>query len=277
MLDSDLAELYQVSTSRLNEQVKRNIERFPSDFMFQLTQEEWNNLISQFATSSWGGRRKLPYVFTEHGVAGLSGVLRSEIATQVHIEIMRAFVNMRKYIATNGIVFQRLDRVEQKQLEADHKFDQVFKALESQNQLSLPVQGVFFNGQTFDAYQFVSDLVRSAKTNIILIDNYIDDTVITLLKKKSPRVSCHIFTKTIDAQLQLDVRRFNEQYGRHRNGSLEIHRFTKAHDRFLIIDEAEVYHFGASLKDLGKKWFAFSKMDRTTVHELLEAVARLAG
>jgi hypothetical protein len=144
MLDSDLADIYGVSTSRLNEQVKRNAERFPEDFMFKLSKEEWENLISQNATSNeHGGRRKTPFVFTEQGVAGLSGVLKSEQASQVHVTIMRAFVSMRKLIASQIGLIQRIDGLERKQLETDNKFENVFKALE---QNTIPSQGIFFDG-----------------------------------------------------------------------------------------------------------------------------------
>ncbi len=161
MLDSDLAQMYNVSTSRLNEQVKRNIERFPDDFMFQLTHNEWQNLMSQNATSNWGGRRKRPYVFTEQGIATLSGVLKSEIAVKANIAIMRAFVKMRKFLSQNTLIFQRLDSVEQKQLATDTKIDEILTALEEKS--LKPNQGVFYDGQVFDAYVFVADLIKSAK------------------------------------------------------------------------------------------------------------------
>lgn len=256
MLDEDLATLYEVETRRLNEQVKRNYDRFPSDFMFQLTKEEFENLISQNATSrlDWGGRRKLPYVFTEQGVASLSGVLTGKKAVEVNIQIMRAFVEMRRFIASNAQIFQRLDKTEQKLLEHDCKLDKIFTAIESKS--IKPEKGIFFNGQIFDAYQFVSDLVRNANNSIILIDNFIDDSILTLFSKRNNDVKVTILTKEISKQLKLDLRKHNSQYP-----LIEIKEFKDAHDRFLIIDE-EVYHFGASLKDLGKKWFAFSKFDK---------------
>ncbi|MBI9037078.1 MAG: ORF6N domain-containing protein [Bacteroidales bacterium] len=186
MLDSDLAELYRVSTSRLNEQVKRNSNRFPVDFMFQLSDNEWKNLISQNAISSWGGRRKLPNMFTEQGVASLSGILTSEVAIEVNISIMRAFVKLRKFILKNASIFQRINTLEIKQIETDKKLDKVFKALENKN--TIPKQGIFFDGQIFDAYKFVSDIVRTAKKTIVLIDNYVDNTVLTLLSKKRKKI-----------------------------------------------------------------------------------------
>ena len=254
MLDSDLADIYGVSTSRLNEQVKRNAERFPEDFMFKLSKEEWENLISQNATSNeHGGRRKTPFVFTEQGVAGLSGVLKSEQDSQVHVTIMRAFVSMRKLIASQIGLIQRIDGLERKQLETDNKFENVFKALE---QNTIPSQGIFFDGQIYDAYELMSKIIRSAKKEIILIDNYIDETVLTHLSKRAENVEAIIYTKSISKAIQLDLERHNSQYS-----PIQIKELRDSHDRFLIIDQKELYHIGASLKDLGKKWFAFSKLD----------------
>ena len=256
MLDSDLAALYQVETKNLNKAVKRNIERFPVSFCFQLTEEEVENLRFQIGTSSlsYGGRRYLPYVFTEQGVAMASAILRSDIAVKVSVEIMEAFVEMRRMLMSNASLFHRLDKIELKQLEADQKFEEIFKALESDKLHS--EKGVFYNGQIFDAYTFVSDIIRSAESSIILLDNYVDDTVLTLLGKRNNNVTATIYTKNISNQLRLDLQRYNSQYPR-----IEIKVFSDAHDRFLIIDDVELYHIGASLKDLGKKWFAFSRMD----------------
>ncbi|MBB4801704.1 ORF6N domain-containing protein [Flavobacterium aquidurense] len=256
MLDSDLAALYQVETKNLNRAVKRNIERFPESFCFQLTEEEVQNLRFQFGTSSLnhGGRRYLPMAFSESGVAMASAVLRSEIAIKVSVQIMEAFVEMRRVLISNSPLFDRLDRIELKQLDTDQKFEEIFKILESDKLQS--EGGIFYNGQVFDAYTFISDIVRSANHSIILIDNYVDDTVLTLLGKRKPSVTATIYTKNINNQLQLDLQRYNTQYP-----TIDIHLFTQAHDRFIIIDGLELYHIGASLKDLGKKWFAFSKMD----------------
>ena len=256
MLDSDLASLYQVETKNLNKAVKRNIERFPASFCFQLTEEEVENLRFQFGTSSlsYGGRRYFPYVFTEQGVAMASAILRSDIAVKVSVEIMEAFVEMRRMLASNASLFHRLDKIELKQLEADQRFEEIFKALESDKLHS--EKGIFYNGQIFDAYAFVCDIIRNAKTSIILLDNYVDDTVLTLLGKRNTNVTAMIYTKTISNLLQLDLQRYNSQYP-----PIEIELFSDAHDRFLIIDDVELYHIGASLKDLGKKWFAFSRMD----------------
>lgn len=270
MLDSDLSALYGVETRRLNEQVKRNIERFPDDFMFQLRKEELDNLMSQNATSSWGGTRKLPYAFTEQGIAMLSSVLKSQTAVEVNIRIMRAFITMRRFIATNAQLFQRLETIEYHQLEmkqhqevTDRRIDEVFKHLDA----DIPtMQGIFYDGQVFDAYRFVSDLIRKAKQSIVLIDNYVDDTVLTLLDKRSEGVSATIYTQRISSQFQLDVDRHNSQYP-----LIEIKRFNKAHDRFLLIDN-EVYHIGASIKDLGKKWFGFTLMRDITATELIKKI-----
>lgn len=270
MLDSDLSALYGVETRRLNEQVKRNLERFPDDFMFQLRKEELDNLMSQNATSSWGGTRKLPYAFTEQGIAMLSSVLKSQTAVEVNIRIMRAFITMRRFIATNAQLFQRLETIEYHQLEmkqhqevTDRRIDEVFKHLDADIP---PMQGIFYDGQVFDAYRFVSDLIRKAKQSIVLIDNYVDDTVLTLLDKRSEGVSATIYTQRVSSQFQLDVDRHNSQYP-----LIEIKRFNKAHDRFLLIDN-EVYHIGASIKDLGKKWFGFTLMRDITATELIKKI-----
>lgn len=262
MLDRDLSELYQVPTKRLNEQVKRNIERFPEQFRFQLTQDEKSELVAncdRFENLKYS--TSLPNAFTEQGVAMLSAVLRSETAVQVSIRIMEAFVAMRKFIATNAEVFQRLDRVERKQLEVDKKFEQIFDAIESKEIRAK--QGIFFDGQVFDAYSFVADLIRSAGKSIVLIDNYIDDTVLTLFSKRRKGVLLTIVTKTVSKRLKLDIKKFNEQYP-----PVTVNEFGNSHDRFLVIDDSMIYHFGASLKDLGKKWFAFSKMDIGAVEML---------
>ena len=263
MFDRDLAKLYQVETGQLNRQVKRNIERFPSDFMFQLTKEEMVILKCQNGIASWGGDRHLPYAFTENGVAMLSGVLRSETAVDVNIRIMRAFTAMRHFHANNAQLFQRLSNIEYHQIETDHRIDEVFKQLDARTQ---PQQGIFFDGQVFDAYRYISDLVRKAKKSIILVDNYVDDTVLTLLDKRTEGVSATIYTQNISQQLRLDLARHNAQYA-----IIDVQSFNKAHDRFLLIDE-EVYHIGASIKDLGKKWFAFTLLRDMTAAELLKKI-----
>jgi hypothetical protein len=269
ILDRDLAELYGVKAIRLREQVKRNMKRFPSDFMFQLNEQEVDFLVSQNAIPSkkhLGGF--LPYAFTEQGVANLSSVLSSDKAIEVNIQIMRAFVAMRKFVLSNAQLFQRLDKVEKKQFEhetkTDKNFEKIFKTLEHKQ--ITPRQGIFFEGQIFDAYQFISDLIRSAKKSITIIDNYIDDTVLTHMAKRNKNVKATILTKLITKSLALDLKKHSEQYA-----PIEIIEFKNAHDRFLIIDDATIYHFGASLKDLGKKWCAFSRFDKESF-ELMQRV-----
>ena len=271
MLDRDLATLYGVETGQLNRQVKRNIDRFPIDFMFQLTKKEYEDLKCQIGTSSWGGDRRTPHAFTENGVAMLSGVLRSQIAIEVNIRIMRAFTSMRHFLTNNATVFQRLETIEYNQLkmrqhqsETDKRIDEVFRRLDAGT--TKPRQGIFYDGQIYDAYAFVSDLVRSTKFQIVLIDNYVDDTVLTLLDKRTSGVSATIYTQQINAQLQLDINRHNTQYP-----AIEVNIFKRSHDRFLCIDD-DVYHIGASIKDLGKKWFAFSKMEDVTPAELIARI-----
>lgn len=256
MLDRDLAELYGVETRVLNQAVKRNIERFPEEFMFQLTKEEAENWMSQIVISNKErmGIRKMPFVFTEQGVSMLSAVLKSEIAVSISIKIIKSFVEMRRFISNNVLIFQRLDSLEQKQSKTDVKVDAILNAIEDKS--IKQKQGIFYDGQVYDAYIFVSDLIKSAKESIILIDNYIDDTVLTLLSKRDAKVKATIYTKNITKQLELDLQKYNAQYP-----NIELKKFNSSHDRFLIIDAKEVYHIGASLKDLGKKWFAFSKFD----------------
>ena len=277
LLDRHLAELYGVETKRLNEQVKRNLERFPDAFMFQLTTIELDEWMSQIVTSNISSlrsqnatlkntrgrhRKYLPFVFTEQGVAMLSAVLKSDTAVKVSVQIINAFVAMRRFISSNADIFQRLETVERKQIEhveheveTDQKFDQIFNAIEERE--IMPKQGIFFDGQIFDAYKFVSDLIRRAKRSIIIIDNYVDDSVLDILTKRKKKVVVTIFTKNISKQLALDVKKYNAQYP-----EIIVKEFKDAHDRFLIMDNKDVYHFGASLKDLGKKWFAFSKFDK---------------
>jgi len=278
MLDSDLANIYKVETRVLNQAVNRNIERFPELFRFQLTEAEFENWKSQIVmsenhnlksqnvmSSAHGGRRSLPFAFTEQGVAMLSAVLRSDVAVKVSIQIISAFVEMRKFIANHYGLLQRMDGIERKQIETDQKFEQVFKALESKN--AIPNQGVFFDGQVFDAYELASKIIRSAKISIVLIDNYIDETTLTHLSKKAKTVKVLLLTKTMSNKLALDVKKANEQYG-----NFEIRVFASSHDRFIIIDNSDVYHLGASLKDLGKKWFAFSKMDKSSVSNIIKEI-----
>jgi len=264
MFDRDLAELYQVETRRLNEQVKRNIERFPEEFMFQLSKEEFENWKSQFATSNDKmGLRKIPYAFTEQGVSMLASVLKSKVAIEISIKIIKAFVGMRKIISQNIITYERFERIEQRLSLHDKNFDKLFEALEDKTKK--PDEGIFFDGQIYDAYAFINDLLKSAKSEVVLIDNYIDDAVFTLFSKY-PNLKIKIYTGSISKQLHLDFQKYSSQYK-----NIELQEFKNAHDRFLIIDQKAIYHIGASLKDLGKKWFAFSKFEM----EALEILGRL--
>lgn len=268
MIDRELAVLYGVETKVLNQAVKRNIERFPVDeFMFQMTEVELKDWKSQIVTSNKEimGLRKLPLLFTESGIAMISAILRSQTAILVSVQIMKAFVGMRRFLKDNAEVFVRLDSLERKQLKADENFDKIFDALENSD--LKPKQGIFYDGQVFDAYVFVSDLIRSAKQSIVLIDNYVDDTVLNLFTKRAKGISLVIYTQKISNQLTLDLQKHNAQYDH-----VVIREFKQAHDRFLILDDAVVYHIGASLKDLGLKWFAFSRMEMN----VLEVLSKLA-
>ena len=262
ILDRDLAKLYEVDVAQMNRQVKRNIERFPDDFMFQLNSQEWKYLKCHFGISnSKGGDRALPYAFTEQGVSMLAGLLRSLVAIEANIRIIRAFVSMRKTLKDNDLIIHRIERIEYRQSQSEFRIEELFNKIEISS--DVPSQGIFFDGQVYDAYTFVSDLVRKAVRRIVLIDNYIDDTVLTLLDKRTAGVETVIYTGRISEQLQLDIDKHNAQYP-----PIEVRTFTKSHDRFLIIDDA-VYLIGASIKDLGKKWFGFTLMENTRAEELI--------
>ena len=279
MLDRDLARLYGVETRVLNQAVQRNIERFPDDFMFKLSKEEAESSRSQFVMLNEDGElsrsqfatlngrghniKHLPYAFTENGVAMLSSVLRSQQAINVNIQIMRAFNAMRHFLASNAQVFQRLEVIEHTQLslvahqeDTDKKFEEVFRRLDDGS--TTPKQAIFYDGQIFDAYKFVNERIREAKKRIVLIDNYIDETVLAMLDKRGKDVTAKVYTKNISRQLSLDFEKHNAQYT-----PIEVEQFDRAHDRFLCIDDT-VYLIGASIKDLGKKWFGFVKLEQTT-------------
>ena len=280
MLDSDVAMLYHYETKKINQAVKRNIDRFPEKFCFQLTEEEFLNLRSQFVTlneininaeqeNNWSqfvtssksdnskhrGKKYLPYVFTEQGIAMLSGLLKNDIAVQVSIHIMDAFVEMRKFISINGQVFERLTNVEYRLLEHDNKFNQVFNELQKNKEQEFK-QKIFFKGQIWDSYELIIDIIKTAQSKIVIIDNYIDDTILKMLQKKNKNVQAIILTSQNCNITKLDIKKFNEQYG-----VLKIARTDKFHDRFIIIDNKELYHCGASLKDLGKKCFGINKIE----------------
>lgn len=260
MLDSDVAMLYQYTTKSINKAMKRNINRFPEDFCFQLTEKEVENLRFQFGTSSlkkenYGGRRYLPYVYTEQGISMLAGVLKNEIAVQVSINIIRAFIEMRKFISLKGKLFKRLTNVECKILEHDKKFDIVFNELQKDEKMEFK-QKIFFDGQIYDAYSLIIDIIKKAKQKILIIDNYIDDSILKMLSKKNQKVEVVILTLQNSKLNKLDITKFNKQYP-----VLKLAYTNKFHDRFIVIDNKELYHVGASLKDLGKKCFAISKIE----------------
>ena len=264
MLDSDLAILYQVETGALNRAVKRNISRFPEDFRFQLTEEEYQNLKCQTVISSFvqkdnnhGGRRTLPYVFTEQGISMLASVLHSEVAINVSISIMRAFVEMRRFISNNALLFERVSNVELKQLEyqkaTDEKLEQIFAYISEHEESN---QKVFFDGQIYDAFSLIVNLIQKAKREIVLIDGYVDIKTLNLLSKKNEDVVVTIYTQKRNGLSQVDIDNFNSQY------PLVGVKYTKVfHDRFLILDREIAYHVGASLKDAGKKCFGITLIE----------------
>ena len=262
ILDRDLAELYGVKTFRLNEQVKRNIKRFPEKYRFQLTEDETNELIANCERfESLKHSSFCPYAFTEHGVVMLSSVLHSDEAIEISGRVVDAFVAMRRFLAANAPIFQRLEHIEYKLLENDHKFDQVFAKLEEKS--LEPKQGIFFEGQVYDAYELICNLIKSAAKRIVLVDNYVDYTVLTMLDKREPGVDAAIYTQKAGDQLKLDLAKHDAQYPH-----IPVWIFKMSHDRFLIIDDL-VYHIGASIKDLGKKWFAVSLMEAQDANSII--------
>ena len=265
IIDRDLAVFYGVETKSLNQAVKRNLDRFPPNYRFQLTKPEVEEAVTK--CDHLGVLKFSPYrayAFTERGVAMLSSVLHSSEAVQVSIRIMDAFVAMRHFLLANAQVFQRLDRIEYKQIESDHRIDELFRKIDERS--ITPRQGIFFDGQIYDAYEFICGLIRSATTRIALIDNYVDGTVLTMLDKRKDGVSAMVYTQKISKQLQLDITKHNAQYP-----PVEVKEFRKSHDRFLILDD-KVYLIGASLKDLGKKWFAVSLLNDLSPVDLLSKV-----
>jgi len=257
MLDSDLAMLYQVETKYLNRQRNRNAERFPEDFCFQLSKEEYEILRCQNVTSKnengSGGRRYLPYVFTEQGIAMHSSVLKSEVAAKASINIMRAFVEMRKFLISNNEMFARLYRVELKQLETDKKLEEVFDYIATTKEVK---QKIFFNGQIYDAFSLMVEIVEKAEKELILIDNYVDVNTLNILSKKRKQVDVMIVTSGKGNLTKKDVTKFNSQYPK-----LTVKINEDFHDRFIIIDKKDVYHIGASIKDAGKKSFGITKLE----------------
>lgn len=290
MLDSDVAMLYNYPTKRINETVNRNKQRFPENFCFQLTNEEYevircknvtlnqnnmqekidNSLRSQFATLNEnigrGKHRKyLPYVFTEQGIAMLSGLLKNDIAIRVSINIMNAFVEMRKFLMLNGQVFERLTSMEYKLLEHDKKFEEVFNQLQVEENIK---QRIFFDGQIYDAYSLIVDIIKKANMKILIIDNYIDDSILKMLAKKKNNVEVVILTSDKSNIEILDIKKFNKEYP-----ILKVAKTNKFHDRFIVVDNKEMYHLGASIKDLGKKCFGINKIEDM---EIIEKIINLS-
>ena len=288
MLDRDLAGLYGVETKRLNEQVKRNIERFPESFMFQLTKEDIEVVQTQSVALSAGFSRSqiatlkmnddgrgqnikyLPYAFTEQGVAMLSAVLKSVTAIQMSIQIMNAFVEMRHFLQNNAQVFTEINTIKNQlietnvhQKETDQKVEELFSLIDKYNVKE--TQGIFFKGQIFDAYAKFESFISSAATEIILIDNYVDLTILERFAKKKSGVNIIIYTDTKTKLTAQDIQKFNAQYP-----TLTVKFTTKVHDRFLIVDNQILYHIGASLKDLGKKCFAFEILESSIIPFLMQ-------
>ena len=259
MLDSDVAMLYHYETKNVNKAMKRNIERFPEDFCFQLTNDEFKNLRFQFGTlnkkvnNGKVTRKYLPYVYTEQGISMLAGVLKNDIAIQVSISIIRAFIEMRKFISSNAQVFERLTNIEYKLLDYDKKFDEIFNQLQNEDNIK---QKIFFEGQIYDAYSLIIDIIKRAKNKIVIIDNYIDDSILKMLVKKNKNVEVVILTSNKSNVSNLDIQKFNKEYP-----TLKIARTNKFHDRFIVIDNKELYHCGASIKDMGKKCFGINKVE----------------
>ena len=258
ILDSDIAKLYEVETKKLNQAVKRNIERFPEEFCFQLTEEENESLRSQIVTLKIQGRgqhrKYLPYAFTEQGVAMLSTVLHSDKAIRVSINIMKAFTEMRNFILNNKMLFEKISNIELKQIEyqksTDDKFEKVFEYISEHKEKE---QKIFFDGQVYDAFSMIIDLIKKAKNEIILIDNYVDIDTLNILSKKNDKVNVEIYTKSNTKLNANDINKFNLQYPK-----LEVKYTEVFHDRFLILDKKYIYHIGASIKDVGKKCFGIT-------------------
>ncbi|MBS9776460.1 MAG: ORF6N domain-containing protein [Fusobacterium sp.] len=281
MLDSDLAKLYQVKTKVFNQAVKRNIKRFPSNFMFQLTKEEVDLVRSQIVTSPKdtffsgqdGGRRYNPYVFTEQGISMLSAVLKSDIAVEISIKIINTFVQMRKYFLTNGEIFSRLDKLEFNQMEDkaqvlkkneeyDKKFEEIFNYIATKQEIS---QRIFFDGQIYDAFSLIVEIIQKASKEIILIDNYVSLDTLNILSKRKEKVKIKIYTSPKTKLNKMEISKFNKQYK-----NLSVAYVENFHDRFLILDKNLCYHIGASIKDLGKKSFAISKIvDKKNIEAIL--------
>ena len=272
MLDSDVAMLYNYETKKVNQAVKRNLDRFPERFCFQLTEEELKMMWSQIVTTSklednkYRSKKYLPYVFTEQGIAMLSGILKSEVAVQVSIKIMDAFVEMRKFISINKSLFEKVISIENKMdkkfIEQDKKFDIIFDQLQLEENIK---QRIFFQGQIYDAYSLIVDIIKKASKKILIIDNYVDDSILKMLTKKKSNVEVVILTSNRSNIQRLDIQKFNKEYP-----ILKVAKTNKFHDRFIVLDNKEMYHLGASIKDLGKKCFGINKIeDRAIIEKII--------
>ena len=274
MLDSDVAMLYNYETKKVNQAVKRNIDRFPERFCFQLTEKELEIMWSQIVTTSklednkYRSKKYLPYVFTEQGIAMLSGILKSEIAVQISIKIMDAFVEMRKFISINNSLFEKVINIENKMdkkfIENDKKFNIIFDQLQLEENIK---QRVFFEGQIYDAYSVIIDIIKKANKSILIIDSYVDDSILKMLTKKKSSVEVVILTSNKSNIQNIDIQKFNKEYP-----ILKIAKTNKFHDRFIVIDSREMYHLGASIKDLGKKCFGINKIEDK---EIIERIINL--
>ena len=257
MLDSDVSRLFKYQTKDLNRNVRNNIERFPGYYCFKLTNEEYKYLRCKIFTLNENGRgqhrKYLPYVFTEYGITMLAGLLKSEVAVNVSIKIVNSFIEMRKFLSANGQVFERLTNMEYKLLEHDKKFDIIFNQLQHEENIK---QRIFFQGQIYDAYSLIVDIIKKASKKILIIDNYVDDSVLKMLAKKKNNVEVVILTSNKSNIQDIDIQKFNKEYP-----ILKIAKTNKFHDRFIVLDSEEMYHLGASIKDVGKKCFGINKIE----------------
>ena len=261
MLDSDVAKLFNYETKDLNRNVKNNINRFPEYYCFRLTDDEFKSLRCKNFTLNKNGRgehrKYLPYVFTEYGITMLAGLLKSEIAVNISIKIVNAFIEMRRLLNSNGQVFERLTNVEYKLIEHEKKFDTIFNQLQQEENIK---QKIFFEGQIWDSYSLIIDIFKKAYKKITIIDNYIDDSILKMLTKKNKNVEVVIITSEKSNIENIDIKKFNKEYP-----TLKVAKTNKYHDRFIIIDNKELYHCGASIKDLGKKCFGINKIEDVSI------------
>lgn len=263
MLDSDVANLFKYTTKNINKSVKNNAERFPEYYCFQLTTKEYNSLMTRRYNITKIGRsnnrKYLPYVFTEYGITMLAALLKSEVAVNISIKIVNTFMQMRKNFSENNQVFERLTSLEYKLLEQEKKINNILGDLKFEENIK---QKIFFKGQIYDAYSIIIDIIKSANKKILIIDNYIDDNVLKMLSKKKKDVEVIILTSIKSNIEKLDIKKFNKEYP-----ILKLEKTNKFHDRFIIVDNKEMYHLGASIKDLGKKCFGINKIEDIKIVE----------